>query len=85
VVAERDHVGPGGEQAVGQARRDPGPVGDVLAVDDAEADAVLLLQALEALLDRLPACAAEDVGDEEDSQGELYGSDNAAGWTSIAT
>jgi hypothetical protein len=44
VVAERDRVGTRREQPVGQARRDPGPVGDVLAVDDAEVDAVLLLQ-----------------------------------------
>jgi hypothetical protein len=69
VVAERDHVGPGGEQPVGQAGRDPRAVGDVLAVDDAEPDAVLLLQRGQALLDRLPARSAEDVGDEEDSQG----------------
>jgi len=71
VVAERDHVGSGREQPVGQARRDARPVGDVLAVDDAEADALLLLQPGQVLLDRLPACGAEDVGDEEDSQGEL--------------
>jgi len=69
VVAERDRVGPGREQPVGQARRDARPVGDVLAVDDAEADAVLLLQRGQALLDRLPACGAEDVGDEENDQG----------------
>jgi hypothetical protein len=71
VVAERDHVGTGRQQPLGEARRDPGPVGDVLAVDDAEVDALLLLQPGQALLDRLPACGAEDVGDEEDSQGEL--------------
>jgi hypothetical protein len=71
VVAERDRVGSGGEQPLRQARRDPGPVGDVLAVDDAELDAVLLLQPGQALLDRLPARGAEDVGDEEDDQGEL--------------
>jgi hypothetical protein len=71
VVTERDHVGPGSEQPLGQPRRDPRAVGDVLAVDDAEADAVLLLQRRQALLDGLPARGAEDVGDEEDSQGEL--------------
>ena len=36
VVAERDHVGAGREQLVGELRRDPAPVGRVLAVDDAE-------------------------------------------------
>jgi len=71
VVAERDRVGPCGEQPLGQAGRDPCPVGDVLAVDDAEPDAALLLQFWQAFLDRLPACGAEDVGDEEDDQGEL--------------
>ena len=81
MVAERDRVGPGGEQALGQARRDPGPVGDVLAVDDAEPYVVLLLQARQAFLDRLPAGGAEDVRYEED----LQGSDNVAAWTSIAT
>jgi hypothetical protein len=81
VVAERDHVGARREQPVGQARRDPGAVGDVLAVDDAEADAELLLQPGQARLDRVPAGGAEDVGDEEDSQG----SESVAAWTSIAT
>jgi hypothetical protein len=71
VVAERDHVGARGQQPVGQARRNPGAVGDVLAVDDAEADAELLLQAAQALLDGVAARGAEDIGDEEDSQGEL--------------
>jgi hypothetical protein len=69
VVAERDHVGAGRKQALRESRRDPGAVRDVLPVDDAEADAVLLLQAGQALLDGLPAGAAEDIGDEENSQG----------------
>jgi hypothetical protein len=71
VVAERDHVGPGREQPLGQARCDPGPVGDVLAVDDTESDAALVLQPGQPLLDRLAAGRPEDVGDEEDSQSEL--------------
>jgi hypothetical protein len=71
VVAERDRVGPGRQQPLCQPRRDPGPVGDVLAVDDTEVDVVLLPQPGQALLDRLPARGAEDVGDEEDLQGEL--------------
>jgi hypothetical protein len=36
VVAERDRVGPGGKEAIGQLRRDADPVRDVLAVDDAD-------------------------------------------------
>ena len=36
VVAERDRVGAGGEEALGELRRDADAVGDVLAVDDAE-------------------------------------------------
>jgi hypothetical protein len=69
VVAERDHVGAGREQPLGEARSDPRAVGHVLAVDDAEADAVLLLQGGQALLDGVSAGGAEDVGDEEDDQG----------------
>jgi hypothetical protein len=44
VVAQRDHVRAGGEQALGELRRDPDAVGGVLAVQDAEADAKLLPQ-----------------------------------------
>ena len=36
VVAERDHVRARGEEALGELRRDPDAVGDVLAVQDAE-------------------------------------------------
>jgi hypothetical protein len=68
VIAEREHVGSGREQPLGQPRRDPGAVGDVLAVDDAEADVQLLLQRPETLLERGAAGGAEDVGDEEDLQ-----------------
>jgi hypothetical protein len=44
VVAERDHVDAGGEQVVGQLRRDPEAAGDVLAVDDDERRLVALAQ-----------------------------------------
>ena len=57
VVAERDHVGAGGEQPLGELRRDPDAVGRVLAVHDAEADAELLAQRRQPLLDRPPARA----------------------------
>jgi hypothetical protein len=39
VVAERDDVGARAQQAVGELARDPGAVGDVLAVDDADVGA----------------------------------------------
>jgi hypothetical protein len=68
VVTEGDHVGARLEQPRGELRRDPDPVGDVLAVDDAEVDAELLLQARQALRDRTPPGRPDDVTDEEDSQ-----------------
>jgi hypothetical protein len=87
VVAEREHVGPGREQPLGEARGDAGAVGDVLRVDDAEADLELLLQRRQALLDRRPPRRAEDVRDEEDLQDRTYGNESAAaaGCTDIAT
>jgi hypothetical protein len=82
VVAERDDVGAGGEQPIGELGRDSPPVGGVLSVDDAEGRAELLAEPAQALLDRAAPRRAEDVGDEE----ELYGSDSvAAGRTSIVT
>ena len=41
VVAERDRVGAGGEQPLGEPRRDADAVRDVLAVDDADVDVEL--------------------------------------------
>jgi len=82
VVAERDDVGARGQQAVRQARRQAGAVSGVLAVDDAEADLELVLEAEEALLDGRPARRPEDVRDEEDLQGI---ESVAAGCTSIDT
>lgn len=38
VVTECDRVGPGGEQPVGKARRDPDAVGRVLAIHNADVD-----------------------------------------------
>jgi hypothetical protein len=82
VVAKRDDVGAGGQQAVGELRRDPDAVGDVLAVQDAEVDVKLLAQAEQPLLDGTPPGTADDIGDEEKSQGSAS---VAAGWTSIVT
>jgi hypothetical protein len=68
VVPEREDIRARGKQPVGKARRDACPVGHVLGVDDAEADAELLLQPRQALLDGRAPGRAEDVGDEEDLQ-----------------
>jgi hypothetical protein len=82
MVAQRERVGAGGEQPVGEPRRQACAVGRVLRVDDAEAGSKLFLQRGKPLLDRGTARRAEDVGDEEDLQGiERV----AAGCTSIAT
>jgi len=62
VVAERHDVCAGREQLLGELRRDAGPVGDVLAVDDACVDIELFTQLRQMLLDRSPARWAEDVG-----------------------
>jgi len=71
VIPERDHVGAGGEDPVGELAREPAPVRGVLAVDDAEADAELLAQARQPLLERTAPRYAEDIGDEEESQGAV--------------
>ena len=68
VVPERDRVGAGREQAVGEAWRDPDPVGGVLAVQHAGVDLELGLERLEPLLDRPASRRADDVRDEEDAQ-----------------
>jgi hypothetical protein len=82
VVAEREHVRARRQQFLRELRRDPGAIGDVLGVDDAEAGAELLLQPRKPLFDSPPAGRAEDVGNEED----LYGNVRvAAGWTDMAT
>jgi hypothetical protein len=44
VIAERDDVGPGAEELVGELGRDAGTVCGVLAVDDREVDLVPLAQ-----------------------------------------
>ena len=67
-VAERDHVGAGGEELLGDLRGDAAPGGGVLPVDDAEVGPELLAQAGQQLVDRPAPGRAEDVGDEEDPQ-----------------
>jgi hypothetical protein len=68
VVAERDHVGPGSQQGVGELRGDPRSVGDVLAVDDAEVGVELIAQRRQALLQRTSSGNPEDVGEEKELQ-----------------
>jgi hypothetical protein len=82
VVAERDDVRAGGEQAVGELRGDACAVRGVLAVDDADLGAELLAESRQALLDGAPSRDAEDVGEEEESQ---LRTSVAAGRSSIVT
>ena len=82
MVTERERIGTGCEQPVGEPGREARAVGGVLRVDDAEASSELFLQRREPLLYCDTARRAEDIGDEEDLQGiERV----AAGCTSIAT
>jgi len=46
VVSERDHVRAGGKDAIRDPRSDPGAVGGVLAVDDAEGDVELVTESV---------------------------------------
>jgi hypothetical protein len=71
VVAEGDDVRAGGEQLVGELRRDAGAVGGILAVDDGEVGFVALAERRQVLLDRTPPGDAEDVREEEDVQGRV--------------
>jgi hypothetical protein len=82
MVAECDDVRAGGEQPVGESRRDPSAVRGVLAVEDAEADLELVAQGSQPLLNQPAAGDAEDVADEEDPQGVPS---DAAGRTSSST
>ena len=69
MVPERDHVGAGSQQPVREARRDPDPVGGVLAVHDADVDLEIVTQRRQQRFERTSARSAHDVGDEEDAQG----------------
>jgi hypothetical protein len=82
VVAEGDDVGARAQQPVGELRRDPGAVGDVLAVDDAQIDVELLAQPGQSLVDRTATRRAEDVCEENDPQ---FRTSDAAGRSSIET
>jgi hypothetical protein len=68
VVSERDHVGARRQKLLRELRREARPVGGVLAVDDAEARAKLVLEAGKPSLYGTPAGRTEDVSDEEDPE-----------------
>jgi hypothetical protein len=82
VVAERHDVRARGEQLVGELAGDPGPVGDVLAVDDAEVGGDLYEEARQTLFDSAPPGDAEYVREKEESQ---FRTSDAAGRSSIVT
>jgi hypothetical protein len=82
VVAERDRVGSGGEDALGELRGEAGALSGVLAIYDAEVGSVLLAERVQTFLERTPPGRAEDIRDEQNSYGMAS---VAAGCTSIAT
>ena len=82
MIAERDHVGAGTQQPIGDLRRDSCAVRDVLAVDDADVRGVLLAQARQTLLDRVSPRDAEDVREKENLQ---FRTSVAAGRSSTET
>jgi hypothetical protein len=69
VITQRDDVGSGAEQLVGELGRDARAVRGVLAVDDRDIDLVPLAQRRELLLDGATTRDAEDIRKEEDLQG----------------
>jgi len=73
VVAERDHVDPGGEQLVRVLGRDADAAGGVLPVDDHEVERELLAQPGEELAQRAAPGGGDDVADEEDGRHALHG------------
>lgn len=68
MVAERDDVGAGVQQLVGELPGDSRAVRDVLAVDDAEVCADLVAQTGKPLLDCAATRNSEDVGEKEKLQ-----------------
>ena len=82
VVTQRDDVGAGTQEPVGELRGDAGAVGDVLTVHDAHVGLELVAEPGQALLDRTSSGDAEDVGEEEKSQ---FRTSDAAGRSSTET
>ena len=69
MVAECDHVRAGSQNPGRELGRDPDPVREILAVDDAERGAELLPQSWQPLLDRPPSGRTHNVPDKEELQG----------------
>jgi hypothetical protein len=69
VVACGENVRAGCKELLRELRGQPEPVGGVLAVDDAEVGAELMLQLCESGLDRAPPGRREDVREEKNPQG----------------
>ena len=68
VVAAGDHFDAGGEQILGEARRDAEAGGGIFAVGDAEIDVALREDVREAVVNDLAAGRADNVSDEENFQ-----------------
>ena len=73
VVAQRDRIDARREHLVGDLRGDPQAARRVLAVDDHERGRVALAQDRQAVEQRVPADAADDVADEQDDRGACAG------------
>jgi len=67
VVAEGDRIDAGGDQLIGEPGRDAQAAGDVLAVGDHERGLIALAQERQALQQRAPADAPDDVAHEQDA------------------
>jgi hypothetical protein len=69
VIPERDRVGARAPEALRELGGQPGAVGGVLGVDDAEVGPQLVAESRQPILERPGSGGAEDVGNEEDSYG----------------
>ena len=72
MVAAGEDVDPGGEQLLRGLNRQAEAAGSVLAVRNAEIDAVLLARRGEAPLQRVATRRADDVADDEDVEPGCY-------------
>ena len=72
MIAERDRIDPRGEQLVGDLGSYPEAAGDVLGVDDNEGRRVALAQDGQALEQRAPTHATDNISDEKDARPRAY-------------
>jgi hypothetical protein len=63
VVSARDKIHAGPEQLLGSLSSEPKAAGNVLAVDDAAVDAVLIAQERNTTLERVATRRSDDVAD----------------------